>query len=105
MQEVEENVQDKWNDALPDIFDQFKDVSDDEEEQDEYLSMFDIPPVDDQNEQEEDDEENDENDEDNSGEIPKAIQNFDPGKELKAHSAGNIVALSLYIRIRSIEME
>lgn len=94
MQEADEYVKEKLNDAFPYILDQIEDVSDDEEEQHEDRSMFDIPSVDNKNEQEEDDEENDANDEENSGEIPKAIQNSDAAKELKAHSTGNIVALS-----------
>ena len=56
--------------------------------------MFDITPVDNQNGQEEDDEENDANDEENSSEIPKAIQNSDASKELKAPSTGNTATLS-----------
>ncbi|XP_050890116.1 uncharacterized protein LOC127095477 [Lathyrus oleraceus] len=51
MQDAEEDIQDKSNDASPDILDQVKDVPDDEEEQDEDRSMFDIPPIDNQNEQ------------------------------------------------------
>ena len=57
--------------------------------------MFNTPLVDDQKEQEEDDEENDANDEENSGEMPKAIQNSDATKELKAPSTGNTYILSL----------
>ncbi|XP_050915494.1 uncharacterized protein LOC127130548 [Lathyrus oleraceus] len=94
MQEEKVDVQDKLNDDLPDILDQAEDVSDDEEEQDEDRSMFDIPPVDDQNEQEEDDKENNISDEENSGEIPKAIQNSNVSKELKAPSTSNTIAFS-----------
>ena len=93
MQEAEEDVQDKSNDASPNIIDQVEDVSDDEKKQDEDRYMLDIPLVDDPNEQEEGDEENDANYEENSGEMPEAIQNFDAAKELKAPSTGNTATL------------
>ncbi|XP_050876145.1 uncharacterized protein LOC127079819 [Lathyrus oleraceus] len=67
--EAEEDVQEKSNDASPDIPHQARDISDDEEEHDKDQYMLDIPSADDQNEQEEDDEENDANDEGRSGGI------------------------------------
>lgn len=95
MPEAEEDVQEKLNDTPPNILDQVKDVSDDEELRDGDRSMFDIPPIDDQNKQEEGDKENDTDDEEKSGGMPEAVQTSSAAKKLNAPSIGNIASLYL----------